>query len=212
MDEFDSRLAERLRNVAANVRAPEHLHDRVRAAIAAEQRRTVSRRRRRLFGAPVLATLAATVVFLLIQLPGFRGEPDLTPPTPPTGLQPASSEVELRDWFYSLVGYEVTIPEIEDAELIGGRIEVAGDLHTAAVSYTFRGVDLTYLVTPSSFVRDHRVSDGEAPYLVRDGDSKMVVWGTNGFGRALVGRLSDDELMSMALKCRSQELTPGAGS
>ena len=209
MDEFDSRLAERLRNVAANVRAPEHLHDRVRTAIAAEQRRTVSRRRRRLYGAPVLATLAATVVFLLIQLPGFRREPDLAPPT---GLQPASSEVELRDWFYSLVGYEVTIPEIEDAELIGGRIEVAGDLHTAAVSYTFRGVDLTYLVTPSSFVRDHRVSDGEAPYLVRDGDSKMVVWGTNGFGRALVGRLSDDELMSMALKCRSQELTPAAGS
>lgn len=209
MDEFDSRLAERLRNIAANVRAPEHLHNRVRTAIAAEQRRTVSRRRRRLYGAPALATLAATVAFLLIQLPGFRGEPNLTPPT---GLQPASSEVELRDWFYSLVGYEVTIPEIEDAELIGGRIEVAGDLHTAAVSYTFRDVDLTYLVTPSSFVRDYPVSDGEVPYLVRDGDSKMVVWGTNGFARALVGRLSDDELMSMALTCRSQELTPGTGS
>ncbi len=209
MDEFDSRLAERLRNIAESVRAPEHLHDRVRTAIAAEQRRTVGRRRRRLYGAPALVALAATVAFLLIGLPGSRGEPDLTPPT---GLQPASSEVELRDWFYSLVGYEVTIPEIEDAELIGGRIEVAGDLRTAAVSYTFRGVDLTYLVTPSSFVRDHRVSDGEAPYLVRDGDSKMVVWGDNGFARALVGRLSDDELMRIALKCRSQELTPAAGS
>ncbi len=209
MDEFDSRLAERLRNMAANVRAPAHLHDRVRTAIADEQRRAVRRRLRRLYGAPALAVLAATVAFLLIQLPGFRSEPDLTPLT---SLQLASNEVELRDWFYSLVGYEVTIPEIEDAELIGGRIEVAGDLHTAAVSYTFRDVDLTYLVTPSSFVRDHRVSDGEAPYLVRDGDSKMVVWGTNGFARALVGRLSDDELMSIALKCRSQELARSAGS
>lgn len=208
MNETENRLIERLRASAEQIRAPGHLRDRILAAIESEQRlETVQRRHPLWYGAAVTA-FAAVLAFMLIGVP-VADNPELSVSA---GLSRLAATAELEDWFDAQLEYDVIIPDIENAQLVSGMIWPERDELVAMITYSLQGMDLAYLMAPTETIRDHLVREKAGPYIVLSADSKMAVWRSSGFSRALVADLPSEELLSIAIACKRQELASSIDS
>ena len=202
MNEAENKLVERLRASAEQIRAPAHLRDRIVAAIESEQRLEAVRRRRPLWYGAAATALAAVLAFMLIGVPIARN-PELSVSQ---GLSHQAATAELEDWFDARLQYDVVIPDIENARLVSGMIRPEREELAAMITYSLAGMDVAYLMAPTITIRDHLVQEKTGPYIVSTADSKMVVWRSIGFSRALVGNLPDEELLGIAIVCKRQEL------
>lgn len=202
MNKAENKLVERLRTSAEQIRAPAHLRDRIAAAIESEQRLEAVQRRRPLWYGAAATALAAALAFMLIGVPVARN-PELSVSE---GLSHQAATAELEDWFDARLQYDVVIPDIENARLVSGMIRPEREELAAMITYSLAGMDVAYLMAPTITIRDHLVQEKTGPYIVSAADSKMVVWRSIGFSRALVGNLPDEELLGIAIVCKRQEL------
>lgn len=202
MNEAENKLVERLRASAEQIRAPAHLRDRIVAAIESEQRLEAVQRRRPLWYGAAATALAAVLAFMLIGVPVARN-PELSVSQ---GLSHQAATAELADWFDAQLQYNVVIPNIENARLVSGMIRPEREELAAMITYSLQGMDVAYLMAPTVTIRDHLVQEKAGPYIVATADSKMVVWRSIGFSRALVADLPDEELLAIAIACKRQEL------
>ena len=202
MNEAENKLVERLRASAGQIRAPAHLRDRIVTAIESEQRLEAVQRRRPLWYGAAATALAAALAFMLIGVPVARN-PELSVSE---GLSHQAATAELEDWFDARLQYDVVIPDIENARLVSGMIRPEREELAAMITYSLQGMDVAYLMAPTVTIRDHLVQEKTGPYIVSAADSKMVVWRSIGFSRALVGNLPDEELLGIAIVCKRQEL------
>lgn len=202
MNEAENKLVERLRASAEQIRAPAHLRDRIVAAIESEQRLEAVQRRRPLWYGAAATALAAVLAFMLIGVPVARN-PELSVSQ---GLSHQAATAELADWFDAQLQYNVVIPNIENARLVSGMIRPEREELAAMITYSLQGMDVAYLMAPTVTIRDHLVQEKAGPYIVSTADSKMVVWRSIGFSRALVADLPDEELLAIAIACKRQEL------
>ena len=210
---IDLRLVARLRQIADTQRAPQHLRDRVFAAIAGEH---FAEKRRGIrwdliaaaTGGAFLSAAAALALWLAV-------------PTSPPEQQQAESWVDialnqvtgagvmktdqpasLRSWFESQVNYMVDVPNIPDANLRGGRLAYLGGVQGVAVEYEIGGQDLTYLMVPEGNVLDMLVEQGDTLVAWSSRGYQIVMWKQSGGTRALVGSLPRKEINDIADHCR----------
>ncbi len=191
-----------MRASAEQIRAPADLRDRIVAAIESEQRLEAVQRRRPLWYGAAATALAAVLAFMLIGVPVARN-PELSVSQ---GLSHQAATAELADWFDTRLQYDVVIPDIENARLVSGMIRPEREELAAMMTYSLQGVDVAYLMAPTVTIRDHLVQENAGPYIVSTADSKMAVWRSIGFSRALVANLPDEELLAIAFTCKRQEL------
>ncbi len=210
---IDLRLVARLHQIADTQRAPQHLRDRVFAAIAGEH--FVEKRRgirwdliAAATGGAFLSAAAALVLWLAV-------------PTTPPAQQQAESWVDialnqvtgasvmktdqpasLRSWFESQVNYTVDVPNIPTANLRGGRLAYLGGVQGVAVEYEIGGQDLTYLMVPEGNVLDMLVEQGDTLVAWSSRGYQIVMWKQGGGTRALVGSLPRKEINDIADHCR----------
>ncbi len=210
---IDLRLVARLRQIGGRQRAPQHLRDRVFAAIAGEH---FAERRRGIrwdliaaaTGGAVLSAAAALALWLAV-------------PTPPPAQQQAESWVDialnqvtgagvmktdqpasLKSWFESQVNYTVDVPNIPAANLRGGRLAYLAGVQGVAVEYEIGGQDLTYLMVPEGNVLDMLVEQGDTLVAWSSRGYQIVMWTHGGGTRALVGSLPRKEINDIADHCR----------
>ena len=210
---IDLRLVARLRQIADTQRAPQHLKDRVFAAIAGEH---FAEKRRGIrwdliaaaTGGAFLSAAAALALWLAV------------PTTPPTsqqaeswvdialnqvtgaGVMKTDQPASLKSWFESQVNYTVDVPNIPTANLRGGRLAYLGGVQGVAVEYEIGGQDLTYLMVPEGNVLDMLVEQGDTLVAWSSRGYQIVMWKQGGGTRALVGPLPRKEISDIADHCR----------
>lgn len=197
------RRLERLRKITV----PDHLRERVRAAIAAE--RPAQRR-----GWWVAAGLAAAATLAIgIGLRGPGGD-DLAMPfvaeaarvlTPPATFQ-SSDASEIESWLQVQVGTEVQLPDIADATLMGGRVVNVAGIRTPAAVYDLRGTPLTYFAVPSAEVAGFSASPGSDLMAASADGFEVMVWGEPNGLRAVAARMPRAEIRTIADECRTKAL------
>ena len=210
---IDLRLVARLRQIADTQRAPQHLRDRVFAAIAGEHFAEKGRGIRwdliaAATGGAFLSAAAALALWLAV------------PTTPPArqqaqswvdialnqvtgaGVMKTDQPASLRSWFESQVNYTVDVPNIPDANLRGGRLAYLGGVQGVAVEYEIGGQDLTYLMVPEGNVLDMLVEQGDTLVAWSSRGYQIVMWKQGGGTRALVGSLPRKEISDIADHCR----------
>lgn len=210
---IDLRLVARLRQIADTQRAPQHLRDRVFAAIAGEH---FAEKRRGIrwdliaaaTGGAFLSAAAALALWLAVPT---------TPPAPQqaeswvdialnqvtgAGVMKTNQPASLRSWFESQVNYTVDVPNIPTANLRGGRLAYLGGVQGVAVEYEIGGQDLTYLMVPEGNVLDMLVEQGDTLVAWSSRGYQIVMWKQGGGTRALVGSLPRKEISDIADHCR----------
>ncbi len=210
---IDLRLVARLRQIADTQRAPQHLRDRVFAAIAGEH---FAEKRRGIrwdliaaaTGGAFLSAAAALALWLAVPT---------TPPAPQqaeswvdialnqvtgAGVMKTDQPASLKSWFESQVNYTVDVPNIPAANLRGGRLAYLGGVQGVAVEYEIGGQDLTYLMVPEGNVLDMLVEQGDTLVAWSSRGYQIVMWKQGGGTRALVGSLPTKEISDIADHCR----------
>lgn len=214
----DLAMRERLTLLSAQ-QAPAGLRDSVLKAI--KQEATVAARRTpalasRLKRPAVIVAMAAVLSFLII-----RAFPVTPPPDGPilisaVQIWKASDEIsnktnpqDLEAWFSSNFDTHVMVPEIDGGRLLGGGIGNFYGHRSATVAYDFDGTPLTYMIVRSSYLLGRSVSHGDGPHFINKSaeNENAVLWGAHNTARLLVGALPPDKLMSIAEKCRRQDLS-----
>lgn len=210
---IDLRLVARLRQIADTQRAPQHLRDRVFAAIAGEHFAEKGRGIRwdliaAATGGAFLSAAAALALWLAVPT---------TPPAPQqaeswvdialnqvtgAGVMKTNQPASLRSWFESQVNYTVDVPNIPTANLRGGRLAYLGGVQGVAVEYEIGGQDLTYLMVPEGNVLDMLVEQGDTLVAWSSRGYQIVMWKQGGGTRALVGSLPRKEISDIADHCR----------
>lgn len=210
---IDLRLVARLRQIADTQRAPQHLRDRVFAAIAGEH---FAEKRRGIrwdliaaaTGGAFLSAAAALALWLAVPT---------TPPAPQqaeswvdialnqvtgAGVMKTDQPASLKSWFESQVNYTVDVPNIPAANLRGGRLAYLGGVQGVAVEYEIGGQDLTYLMVPEGNVLNMLVEQGDTLVAWSSRGYQIVMWKQGGGTRALVGSLPTKEISDIADHCR----------
>ncbi|MCH8253997.1 MAG: hypothetical protein IID06_01500 [Gemmatimonadetes bacterium] len=211
-DVIDLRLAARLRTIADSQRAPRHLRERIYAGIAAE---SFAERRQQFrwdlvgagAGGALLAAAAAFAIWLAVPAnrPQLQAESwvDIALNQVTGGAMMQTDEPEsLRSWFESQVDYEVDVPDIPDAVLLGGRLAYVGGIRGAVVEYDVHGQNLVYLMVPQGSVMDMLASQGDTVVTWSSRGYEIVMWKQGGGTRALLGPLPQQELYQIADHCR----------
>ncbi len=212
---LDDRFAARLKRLAARLETPPGLRDLVLQAVAADgvtQLRPAFARRRALgWAGAVLAAAASLTLFLNSRGPSD----DFALPfveaargglsAGDRGLAAADS-LQLADWFAPRLGYQVGIPAIAGAQLMGGRVALVSEVEAAVVLYQLNGEDLTYFALPTPEVRNVRVSD-DSQLAAGIENYEVVIWGERGEARALAAAaISRTRLEAIAEECRRASL------
>lgn len=211
---FDRRIVGRLRNLADSRRAPEYLRKRILANLASEQapRRSAWRLRWDLLGAAtggalVTAAAAAMLWFASVPQAGSNDESvrwvdvamsQITSPPAIQTDQPAS----LQSWFVSQAGYQVDIPDIPNAILLGGRLAAVEGVTAVAVDYRLDGVALTYLLVPDLDMISSILQRRENMAMAAAPGYQIVMWNQAGGTRALVAPIPENQLFQIAEHCR----------
>ncbi len=210
---IDLRLVARLRQIADTQRAPQHLRDRVFAAIAGEH---FAEKRRGIRWDLIAAATGGAFLSAAAALALWLGVPT-TPPAPQqaeswvdialnqvtgAGVMKTDQPASLKSWFESQVNYTVDVPNIPTANLRGGRLAYLGGVQGVAVEYEIGGQDLTYLMVPEGNVLDMLVEQGDTLVAWSSRGYQIVMWNQGGGTRALVGSLPRKKISNIADHCR----------
>ena len=187
------RVAQRIRETAATVRAPERLH----ARIAEEAVRGTSRRRRRLVaGAGALATgLAAAVVAVVLALSG-GGAPALKDAAalalrPPFAAAPAVDPSDPAHLDAGVGG--VRFPNYRTWRPVGSRTDDLDGRRAVTVTYRGSGGPVGYTIVdgpPLEVPEDATWHDygGYRVAVLRQGSQRIVTWRQGGRTCIVAGR------------------------
>ena len=206
--DYHPALGRRLDRLAATARtAPPHLEVRIRETLARESARPSRRHRVGLFAAGGATLAAATVVLALLGKPA--GE-SLAPPLAREarlGLAKvvaieSSDTAALVEWLQSEVGYQVDIPAISHAELVGATVAELGDVRGAAVVYEYRGTPLTYFALPAWDVLGQPVPDGLTATAANG--YEVALWTEQGAARAVAASMPRQAVLQVAEECRGK--------
>jgi anti-sigma factor RsiW len=208
------RVADRLRHLAQNQRAPAALRDRVLTAINLEQDK-IQRRARLRFAFSGGAGLVAAAAAMVLWLSGPADPQDVLGPFVAQAIdeEPASQSMvtadaaPLEEWLASQMGESVHVPIIPDAELVAGEVASVEGMPSAAVRYRVRGAELTYFALPAGKTIARMTVEDDEMVSLTSGDYEVVVWGEDGSARVLVASLPRDELQAIAVHCRMKRIT-----
>ncbi|HEX9730150.1 MAG TPA: hypothetical protein VGA37_16770 [Gemmatimonadales bacterium] len=202
-------IRERVRRLE-HVPPPPALVWKVRALVAREAATPVSAWRRRVWIGPILAVAAviAIAVGLRTNDPTDMAKPFAAQASaaldPATGYR-SNDASNVERWLAARTGERVTIPDIADAQLVGGRVlEVAGQM-TAAADFRLHGQSLTWFAVPSPEIGGRRVSDaGIMSASIRE--YHVAMWSEAGGVRVIAAPMPFDDVMAIAADCRMQAL------
>jgi anti-sigma factor RsiW len=205
--DYHPALERRLDRLAATARtAPPHLAARIRETLAQESARRVRRRRVSFFAGGV--TLAAATMALAVL--GKPASGLLAPPlareariglAKPGAIESADTAA-LVEWLKWEVGYQVDIPAISNAELVGATVAELGDVRGAAVVYEYRGASLTYFALPPGDVLGRPVPDGLT--VAAANGYEVALWTERGAARAVAASMSRQAVLQVAEECRGK--------
>lgn len=210
-------LTQRLRRLCS-MPAPQALRERVQQAIAQDAAliRAPDRRGVRLATAGLLVATAAALVLMLStpKIPDQIAQPlvehasqaILEAPFEATDAVTKTSDPrQLYRWFAARVDYSVPVPQIDEAELMGGRVVELGGQRVAAVIYMYRNHPVTYFPLSSGEVMGSRVDWDKILTQSADG-YELALWQEGGRARAVVAAMSRGDLMTFAEECRAKAL------
>lgn len=210
------RLVNRLKQLNT-ARAPEHLRDRVLAAIDAElgeRSPGQPRVRRRRWIASGLAAAAVALVAIWLSRPDATNTAHqaaiLLAQTAHDSvaadqLMASDEATPLRSWLASRVGSSFEIPDIPDAQLTGGRVTQLDGVSTAAIRYQYRGMELVYFMIPASAV-SRRMPDDDDLWSFTANGFELVLWREGATTRAVMAPMPRAELEAIAEQCRSKAM------
>lgn len=116
------------------------------------------------------------------------------------GLRSSDSR-HVSDWIAAKLGYELTVPEILGAELIGARLLRSGDETIAAADYRMHGKILSYLVLSTPSIFGPPIA-GDSVLQYSDGHHNLAAWSENGRTLAVVSQLPENDVAAVALECK----------
>jgi anti-sigma factor RsiW len=198
----------------ARTPAPKGLHDRVAARLTTEPVVTLApsppRRRLRWLagGGALLAAAAVLVLFVTApDVPGHIAQPLVQEAQRgATALTLATEDYsQLQAWFEDRVGYAVHIPEIADANLVGGRLTELAGIQTVAVLYLYHDAPITYFAWPTATVMGSEVPGDRIVSASADGH-ELAVWTERGYARAVVAAMPKGDVMGFAIECRAKAM------
>jgi anti-sigma factor RsiW len=205
--DYHPALGRRLDRLAATARtAPPHLEARIRGILKQESARRGRRRRISFFaGGATLAT--ATVALALL---GTPASDSLAPPLAreaQLGLAKvvaieSADTAALVEWLQSEVGYQVDIPAISNAELVGATVAELGDVRGAAVVYQYRGASLTYFALPAGELLGRPVPTGLTAATANG--YEVALWTEQGAARAVAASMPRQAVLQVAEECRGK--------
>lgn len=210
-------LGQRLRRLRAT-EAPQALRQRVERAIAQEAARIRGPRRTGAWvaGAGALIAAAAALVFMvsLPEIPDRVAGPlveHASRPIPDESLQATdafkttSDRRALYQWFAERIDYSVDVPQIDDAQLLGGRVVELDGQRVAAVLYRYSDHPVTYYSLSAGEIMGSRVD--WAKIVARSADGyELALWQEGGLARAVVAALPRSDVMRFAEECRAKAL------
>lgn len=113
----------------------------------------------------------------------------------------SSDARHISTWISTKVGYDVTVPKILHAELIGARLLRNGDENIAAADYRIRGKTLSYLVLSTPIFMGHPIG-GDSVLQFSRGHYNLAAWSENGRALAVAAQLPEREVAAVALECK----------
>jgi anti-sigma factor RsiW len=196
-----------LRLSAAAIQAPPWLAARIRASLEDETVRLHRQRRRRFFASSGSVALAAAALFMFLGTPNTsRQVASPLARAAQAGLGSpvsiASSDTAiLRAWLQHEVGYEVEIPAIGDADLVGASVTEMDGVRGAAVVYEYHGKPLTYFDLPSSGLADRWPQSDGVQTASADG-YEVALWAQGDGARAVAAPMPRRAVVGVANECR----------
>ncbi len=205
------RLGHRLARVEAPA-APATLTERIRTALAEEeQTRRAAARGRWLAGAGAALLTAAAVLVFAVRSPSVPTElvrPFVEHAQTDLGggrAMTSSDFTELQSWLEGQVGYDLHLPHITGARLVGGRVAEIGGVRGAIVTYVSdaEGKALTYFALPSTNVIGGSLTPDQVAIVTTD-DYEVAVWLEAGGTRAVVASMPRRRVVEIAEECKAQ--------
>ncbi len=194
--------------------APRGLRDRVAAHLSAETvaaRLAVRRGGLRWLAGGGGALLAAAAALVLLingpDVPDHIAEPLVQEAQRGvTALALATDDYSrLQTWFDERLGYTVHVPEISDADLVGGRLTEFGGVRTVAVLYLYHDAPITYFAWPTATVMGREVP-GDRIVSGSAAGHVLAVWTERGYARAVVAAMPRSDVMGFAIECRAKAM------
>lgn len=207
--DLDLRVANRLRSIAERQRAPDYLRERIAAGLDRVLDRPRLRFRWDLVTAGATGALLASAAALMVWLAAPSSTPDpggawfdvaMSQVTRGSFME-TDEPVSLRHWLESRVGHTIDVPDIPDAQLLGGRLAYLDGIRGAAIEYSMHGKDLTYLMVPTARVVDRIAGNGNGFVSWSSRGYRIVMWKQGGGTRALVAPMPEPELSEIARHC-----------
>jgi anti-sigma factor RsiW len=113
----------------------------------------------------------------------------------------STDPAELESWLEARIGYPISVPAIENAVLVGGRVAELDKVPSAALLYTIGGADLTYFALPAS----SGIGSDIPPDTIRSvstGGFNMAVWTEADGPRAVVSAMDKEKVVVVARECK----------
>lgn len=197
----------------AEVRAPLGLDQRIQESLAEhESDLTVRRRTRWLAGTGTVLVAAAAAITLMLARPSVPAEvaqplvAEARIGLEVTDAIASSNPGEVSSWLESQVGYEVTVPDITDALLLGGRVAELGGSKSAAIVYLFHGMPVSYFALPTNDVMGKPIRSEKVIPITSDG-YEVALWSEQGSARAVVAPMPREEVVQLAEECRRKAMS-----
>jgi anti-sigma factor RsiW len=117
-------------------------------------------------------------------------------------LRPEWTATQYETWLEAQLGFDVDIPDIDGAMLVGARVATMDGQTGAAVAYLQDGMPVTYFRLPSDRVFGGPVRAGRVRTASTDG-YQVAVWREGPTARAVVSPLPRRALASIAKECQA---------
>lgn len=115
----------------------------------------------------------------------------------------SSDRVEVERWLAARVAFAVHVPVLSEARLTGARVCLTERGRGAIVEYALGDRTVSYFVLPAP--REALPIDAGITTATESG-YRIVLWRDAGLVHAMVGALSEDELLRLARECIEQAL------
>lgn len=115
----------------------------------------------------------------------------------------SSDRGEVERWLAARVAFAVHVPVLSEARLTGARVCLTERGRGAIVEYAFRDRTMSYFVLPAP-KEQLPVDDGVM--IAAESGYRVALWRHTGLLHAMVGALSEDDLMRLAHECIDQTL------
>gem|GEM_PF-5650991 len=200
------RLADSIRRVATTQRAPDYLRARILETIEAEQRAVVPTRPK--YGLWVSGAIVAAAAALTLWLGGTQPLPPdqgVTPliaalTTPDQPLLQTTSAPPLASWFVDQQIRPFEIPDIDNADLVGGRVTQVRGITSPLIDFVQDGIPVTYVMVPDQELLRGLTADGIL--TISTGDYEVAAWLEDGTFRAVLSRMPREQLLLIAEQCK----------